>query len=78
MMLVDEGKVSLDDPVTRYIPQLEKWMVVEEKDQAHILLKALARPVTIRHLLSHTSGLTGSAELQQVTGADSTPLKARA
>src|SRR5215467_13412682 len=31
MTLVDEGKVSLDDPVTKFIPQLEKWMVVEEK-----------------------------------------------
>ncbi len=28
MMLVDEGKVSLDDPVTKFIPQLNKWMVV--------------------------------------------------
>jgi CubicO group peptidase (beta-lactamase class C family) len=78
MMLVDEGKVSLEDPVTRIIPQLEKWLVVEERDQSHVLLKALVRPVTVRHVLSHTSGLTGSSELQQVTGADSTPLKARA
>jgi len=78
MMLVDEGKVSLDDPVTQFIPQLNKWWVVEEKDQSHVLLKALVRPVTVRHVLSHTSGLTGSSELQQETGADSTPLKARA
>jgi CubicO group peptidase (beta-lactamase class C family) len=78
MMLVDEGKVSLDDPVTRFISQLNKWMVVEEKDQSHVLLKPPVRPVTIRHLLSHTSGLAGTSELQQVTGADSTPLKARA
>jgi CubicO group peptidase (beta-lactamase class C family) len=78
MMLVDEGKISLDDPVTKYIPQLSKWMVAEEKDENHVLLKPLVRPVTIRHLLSHTSGLTGMSELQQVTGADSTPLKARA
>src|SRR6267154_1312726 len=78
MMLVDEGKVSLDDPVTNYIPQLSKWMVVEEKDENHVLLKPLIRPVTIRHLLNHTSGLTGLSELQQVTGRDSTPLKARA
>lgn len=78
MMLVDEGKVSLDDPVTKFIPQLKKWMVVAEKDENHVLLKPLVRPVTIRHVLSHTSGLTGSSELQQVTGADSTPLKARA
>jgi CubicO group peptidase (beta-lactamase class C family) len=78
MMLADEGKVSLDDPVTKFIPQLEKWRVVEEKDESHVLLKPLGRPVTVRHVLSHTSGLTGSSELQQVTGADSTPLKARA
>jgi CubicO group peptidase (beta-lactamase class C family) len=78
MMLVDEGKVSLDDPVTMYIPQLAKWMVVEEKDENHVLLTRLVRPVTLRHLLSHTSGLTFSSELQQVTGGDSTPLKDRA
>jgi CubicO group peptidase (beta-lactamase class C family) len=78
MMLADEGKVSLDDPVTRFVPQLEKWMVVKERDPSHILLKPLVRPVTVRHVLSHTSGLTGSSELQQVTGADSTSLKARA
>ena len=78
MMLADEGKVSLDDPVTKFIPQLGKWMVVEEKDQSHVLLKPPVHPVTIRHLLSHTSGLTGASELQQVTGADSAPLKARA
>jgi CubicO group peptidase (beta-lactamase class C family) len=78
MMLVDEGKVSLDDPVSKFIPQLGKWMVVEEKDPSHVLLKPPVRPVTIRHVLSHTSGLTGISELQQVTGADRTPLKARA
>lgn len=78
MMLVDEGKVSLDDPVTKFIPQLNKWMVIEEKDADHVLLKPLVRPVTIRNLLSHTSGLTALSELQQVTGADSTPLKDRA
>ncbi len=78
MMLVDEGKVSLDDPVTKFIPQLSKWMVIAEQDTNHVLLKPLVRPVTIRHLLSHTSGLTFVSELQQVTGADSTPLKDRA
>jgi CubicO group peptidase (beta-lactamase class C family) len=78
MSLVDEGKASLDNPVTKFIPELSKWMVIAEKDDAHVLLKPLARPVTLRHVLSHTSGLTGSAELQRVTGSDSTPLKARA
>jgi CubicO group peptidase (beta-lactamase class C family) len=78
MMLADEGKVSLDDPVTKFIPQLTNWMVIEEKDSSHVLLKPLARPVTVRHVLSHTSGLTGMSELQRATGSDGTPLKARA
>jgi CubicO group peptidase (beta-lactamase class C family) len=78
MTLVDEGKVTLDDPVTRFVPQLDKWMVIDEKDSSHILLKPVTHPVTIRHLLSHTSGLTGTSELQRETGSDSTPLKARA
>ena len=78
MMLVDEGKVSLDDPVTKFIPELSKWMVIEEKDDAHVLLKPPVRSVTVRHVLSHTSGLTPLSELQHETGADSTPLKTRA
>jgi CubicO group peptidase (beta-lactamase class C family) len=78
MMLVDEGKVRLDDPVAKFIPQLNKWMVVEEKDQSHVLLRPPVRPVTLRHVLSHTSGLAGTSELQQVTGADAAPLRARA
>lgn len=78
MMLADEGKVSLDDPVTKFIPQLEKWMVAAEGGEDHVLLKPLVRPVTVRHLLSHTSGLAGMSELQRETGSDSTPLKARA
>ncbi|QEH33929.1 Esterase EstB [Aquisphaera giovannonii] len=77
MLLVDEGKLRLDDPVTKFIPELDGWMVVAEKDESHVLLKRPARPVTLRHLLSHTSGLAGMSELQRVTGADGTSLKAR-
>jgi len=78
MMLVDEGKLSLDDPVSKHLPELANWMVAVEKDDAHALLERPERPVTLRHVLSHTSGLTGMSELQRATGADSTPLKARA
>ncbi|HWY31932.1 MAG TPA: serine hydrolase domain-containing protein [Candidatus Acidoferrum sp.] len=78
MMLVDEGKVSLDDPVTNYIPELAKWMVLTESNEDHVLLKPLVRPVTLRNLLSHTSGLAALSELQRTVGADRAPLKFRA
>src|SRR5262245_45903996 len=61
MMLTDEGKVSLDDPVTKFIPKLTNWMVVAEKDKDHVLLKPLVRTVTVRHVMSHTSVLKRSS-----------------
>jgi CubicO group peptidase (beta-lactamase class C family) len=78
MTLVDEGKVSLDDPVTNYIPELARWMVLTESNEDHVLLKPLVRPVTLRNLLSHTSGLAALSELQRTVGADRAPLKFRA
>ena len=78
MMLVDEGKVSLDDPVTNYIPELARWMVLTESNADHVLLKPLVRPVTLRNLLSHTAGLAALSELQRTVGADRAPLKFRA
>jgi len=57
MMLVDEGKVALDDPVSKYIPQMSNLWVVDKKGNETMSLKRQARPITLRHLLSHTSGL---------------------
>jgi CubicO group peptidase (beta-lactamase class C family) len=57
MMLVDEGKVALDDPVEKYLPEFKGQMVVVEQDDKHALLKKLSHPMTLRHVLSHTSGL---------------------
>lgn len=57
MMLADDGKVSLDDPVAKYIPQMSSLWVVAGKTNDTLTLKRQARPITLRHLLSHTSGL---------------------
>ena len=57
MMLVDEGKVSLDDPVEKYLPEFKGQMVAVEQDDNHVLLKKPAHPITVRNVLSHTSGL---------------------
>jgi CubicO group peptidase (beta-lactamase class C family) len=60
MMLVDDGRLSLDDPVAKYIPAFEDVKVGVEKsgESPALVLEPLHRPITIEDLLRHTSGLT--------------------
>ncbi len=77
MMLVDEGKIHLDDPVETYLPEFKGQMVVSEKDDAHVLLKKPAHPITVRNVLSHTSGLPFKSALEEPISAPPTsPLSA--
>ncbi len=57
MMLVDEGKVNVEDPVEKYLPEFQGQMLVVEQDQDHVLLKKPAQPIRVKNILSHTSGL---------------------
>lgn len=57
MCLVDEGKVSLDDPVEKFLPEFRGQMVIAEKDKEHILWRKPKHPITVRNILAHTSGL---------------------
>lgn len=67
LMLVDEGKLSLDDPVEKYLPEFKGLMVVAEQDAQHAVLKRPAHPVTVRNVLSHTSGMRFSSPMEQPT-----------
>jgi len=64
MMLVDEGKVSLDDLVEKYLPEFKDVMVLAEKDGGHMLLRKPAHPVLVRNVLSHTSGIVPRSPLE--------------
>lgn len=62
MMLVDQGKLKLDDPVSKYIPSFANMKVgVEKKSpdgKATLETEPLKRPITVLDLLRHTSGIT--------------------
>lgn len=76
MILVDEGKVSLDDPVEKYLPEFQKVMVKTEADDEHVLLNRPDQKITLRLLLSHSSGLPFKSALEEPT-LDLYPLSAR-
>jgi CubicO group peptidase (beta-lactamase class C family) len=61
MMLVDEGRLRLDDPVAKYIPSFGEVRVgVEKKDdkgEKVLDLVPVSRPITILDLMRHTSGI---------------------
>src|SRR3954462_7231261 len=62
MMLVEDGKLALEDPVSKYIPAFAGVKVgVDKRDEdgkPALVLEPLNRPITIEDLLRHTSGLT--------------------
>jgi len=62
MMLQEEGKIGLDDPVAKYLPEYERVRVMTSFNAADGTFQSRApkRPVTIRHLLTHTSGIAYS------------------
>ena len=58
MMLVEEGRVALDEPVHKYIPEWKNLGVFQAGTASAFLTKPPARPMLIVDLLRHTSGLT--------------------
>jgi CubicO group peptidase (beta-lactamase class C family) len=67
MLLVDEKKVNLDNSVEKYLPEFHGQMFVAEKDDMHKLLRAPRHPITVRNVLSHTSGLPFKTAIEHPT-----------
>ena len=58
MQLVEQGKLSVDDPVEKHLPEFKGQMLITEKSGDSVTLKKPSRPIQIRDLLTHTSGLS--------------------
>ena len=68
MMLYEEGRFLLDDPVSKYIPEFKNPKVLVKPANGAPYTIPATREITIRHLLTHTSGLTytWNADLGQI------------
>jgi len=58
MMLYEGGHFSLEDPVSKFIPELADLKVYDGMGERGMKLVDQQRPITIRHLLTHTSGIS--------------------
>jgi CubicO group peptidase (beta-lactamase class C family) len=67
MMLVDEGKVNVEDPVENYLPEFKGQMMIAEKDEEHVVLRQPAHPIKVSEVLNHTSGLAFSCAIETPT-----------
>lgn len=59
LMLEEEGKLSIEDPVEKHLPEFRGQQLVTKKEGSTVTLAKPARPITLKDLLTHTSGLRG-------------------
>ena len=71
LMLVEEGKLGLDDPVEKYLPSFKAQKLATPTGPV-----PTPRPVTIRDLLTHTSGLSAASLTAANQPVDTVPLAA--
>jgi CubicO group peptidase (beta-lactamase class C family) len=71
MMLVEEGRLLISDPLSKFIPEFAEVKVGVERN-GKLELTPLERPITVQDLLRHTSGLTyaftGASAVQRLYG----------
>src|ERR1700751_1186531 len=58
LLLFEEGRFQLDDPIERFIPQLANRRVLRPNSTSFDHTEPAERQITIRHLMSHSSGLS--------------------
>jgi len=58
MILIEDGKLRLEDPVEKYIPGFARTQVYKEMKEGKMVLEPIKRSITLRDLATHTSGLS--------------------
>jgi CubicO group peptidase (beta-lactamase class C family) len=69
LMLFEEGKILLDDPIKKYIPEFANPQVLDTFNETDLSFttRPAKRDITIRHLLTHTSGISyGTAKSRKI------------
>jgi CubicO group peptidase (beta-lactamase class C family) len=74
MILVDEGKLSLTEPITTYLPELANLKVVAKKTEDRTVLVPVDKPITLAMVLSHTAGFEFLTPFQEKHSIDSLPM----
>lgn len=57
MMLAEEGLLRINDPVEKHLPEFRGQMVITSREGGRLTLEKPLRPITIRDLMTHTSGM---------------------
>ncbi|MGI8835257.1 MAG: serine hydrolase domain-containing protein [Pyrinomonadaceae bacterium] len=79
MILLEEGRLLLSDPVEKYVPEFRDQLVVDKREGEKVLTtKKPSRPITIRDLLTHTSGMRGAPDMPTKTLAEYVGILAKA
>ena len=63
--LVEEGKLNLDDPVSKYLPEFETLWVRVEKTDSTIMLHKAKNVLTVRMVMNHTGGFPFEASVKR-------------
>ena len=63
LLLMEDGRLTLEDPVSRFLPEFASMQVLEGATDDSARARPAARPITIKHLLTHTAGFAAGEKL---------------